>query len=192
MICLCKQIAGNGIELSPICVGSLWIFKNLAPEEIEALNLKALRKKTIKGKNLFLQGDSADEVFLIKSGRIKLTKAFEDGTELMLDTREPGDIVGENIFFEEGRYPVSAVCLEETLTCGFTRRQFERLMLQHPTIGPRINKTLDARISWLTNPVDSFGFSSIEDRLYRVLCNAAKESKMNSRQGVVIPFPPAH
>lgn len=26
MGCLCEQIAGKGIELSPICIGHLWIF----------------------------------------------------------------------------------------------------------------------------------------------------------------------
>ena len=147
MTCLCKQIAGNDIELSSTCIGSFWIFQNLAPEDIELLSRKALRKKMIKGQTLFLQGDSADEVFLIKGGRIKLTKVLEDGTELMFDIRRVGDFVGENMFFEKGQYPVSAVCLEDTLTCGFTRSQFEKLVLQHPMIGPQVNKTLSERIS---------------------------------------------
>jgi len=95
MTCLCKQIAGDEIELSPTCIGSLWIFENIAPEDIEALSRKALRKKKRKGETLFLQGDSADEVFLIKGGRIKLTKVLEDGAELMLDIRKAGDFVGK-------------------------------------------------------------------------------------------------
>jgi hypothetical protein len=32
-------------------------------------------------------------------------------------------------------YPVSAYCIEETLTCGFSRSQFEQLVLQHPKVG---------------------------------------------------------
>ena len=169
MICRCKQIAGNHIELSPTCIGSLWIFQNLAIEDIEALNRKALRRKMIKGQTLFLQGDSADEVFLIKGGRIELTKVLEDGTELMLDIRKAGEFVGENMFFEEGRYPVSAVCLEDTLTCGFTRSQIQELVLQHPTIGFQVNKTLNE----MNSGVSSLDVLYIEDRLYRVLCNVA-------------------
>lgn len=192
MACLCEQIAGSDIDLSPTCIGSLWIFQNLAPEDIEALSRKALRKKMIKGQTLFLQDDSADEVFFIKGGRIKLTKVLEDGTELMLDIREAGDFVGENMFFEEGRYPVSAVCLEDTLTCGFTRSQFEELVLQHPTVGLQVNKTLSERISWLTNRVNSLADVNFEDRLYRVLRNVAKEHGAQSPHGVVIQFPLTH
>ena len=146
----------------------------------------------IKGQTLFLQGDSADEVFLIKGGRIKLTKVFKDGTELMLDIRKTGDFVGENMFFEEGQYPVSAVCIEDTLTCGFTRSQFEKLMLKHPRIGLQVNRTLNERISWLTNRVGSLAVVNFEDRLYRVLCNVAKEHGAQSPQGVVIQFPLKH
>ena len=141
---------------------------------------------------MFLQGDAADEVFLIKGGRIKLTKVLEDGMELMLDIRKAGDFVGENMFTEEGRYPVSAVCLEDTLTCGFTRTQFEEMILQHPTVGLRVIKTLSERISWLTSRVGSLSVSNIEDRLYRVLRNVAKEHGKQGPQGMVIQFPLTH
>jgi CRP-like cAMP-binding protein len=74
-----------------------------------------LRAKWVKDQALFLQGDPADKMFLIKGGRIKLSKVLEDGSELTLDIRKAGDFVGENMFSEEGEYPVSAYCLEDTL-----------------------------------------------------------------------------
>ncbi|GAB6145640.1 Crp/Fnr family transcriptional regulator [Desulfocicer niacini] len=192
MACLCKQIAGNDMELSETCIGNLWIFKDLAPEDIEALSRKAFRKKMTKGQTLFLQGDPADEVFLIKAGRIKLTKVLEDGTEMMLDIRKAGNFVGENMFSEEGQYPVSAVCLEDTLTCGFTRSQFEKLVLKHPGVGLQVIKTLSERIAWLTTRVGNLGVANIEDRLYQVLSNVAKEHGAQSPKGVMIQFPLTH
>jgi CRP/FNR family transcriptional regulator len=192
MTCLCEQIAGKDIELSPTCIGHLWIFENLAPEEVEALSSEALRKKSVKGQALFTQGDPADEMFLIKGGRIKLTKVLEDGIELTLDIRKAGDFVGENMFSEEGQYPVSAYCLEDTLTCGFSRNQFEKLVLQHPNVGLQIIKNLSERITWLTSRVGSLAVTNIEDRLYRVLSIVAKEHGINSPQGIVIQFPLTH
>jgi len=192
MTCLCEQIAGDDIEISPTCIGNHWIFNNLDPVEAKALGHGALRKKLIKGQSLFLQGDPADEMFLIKGGRVKLSKVLEDGTELMLDILKTGDFVGENMFSEEGKYPVSAVCLEDTMTCGFSRIQFEELVLQHPKLGLQIIKTLSKRISSLTDRVGSLAVANIEDRLYRVLGNVAKEHGVKSPQGVVIQFPLTH
>ena len=192
MACLCERIAGGDIGLSPACIGHLWIFQNLDPEEIEALSRVALRKKSVKGESLFMQGDSTDEMFLIKGGRIKLSKVFEDGTELTLDIRKAGDFVGENMFSESGQYPVSAYCLEDTLTCGFSRSQFEELILKYPKVGLQVIKNLSERVSWLTSRVGSLAVTNIEDRLYRVLTSVAKEHGANSPQGVLIQFPLTH
>jgi CRP/FNR family transcriptional regulator len=105
MACICEKIAGKDIDLSPTYIGNLWIFENLEPKEVEALSREALRKKSTTGQELFLQGDPADEMFLIKGGLVKLSKVLEDGTELTLDIRKAGDFVGENMFSEEGEYP---------------------------------------------------------------------------------------
>ena len=93
MVCLCEPIAGEDIELSPTCIGHLWIFEKPDPAEIEALSREALRKNSVKGQALFLQGDPTDEMFLIKGGRVKLTKVLEDGNELTLDSEENHDLL---------------------------------------------------------------------------------------------------
>ncbi len=192
MECLCQEIAGPEMELSPICIGQLWIFEDLDSEDIEALSQRALRKKKNKEENLFHQGEPANEMFLIKGGRIKLTKTLEDGNELTVDIRKAGDFVGENIFAEEGEYPVSAWCLEDTMTCGFTRDQFESLVLEFPNVGLQIIKRLSDRISRLTSRVGSLAATNIEDRLYQVLSVVAKEHGRPEEQGLVIQFPLTH
>lgn len=192
MSCLCEQIAGKDIQLSQVCIGNLWIFQDLAPAEIEALNKEALRRKMAKGAILFQQGDDADEMFLIKGGRIKLSKILEDGNELTLDIRKAGDFVGENMFSDEGKYPVSAVCLQDTLTCGFTRDQFEQLITDNPKVSLQIIKNLSNRIAWLTSRVGNLAVTNIEDRLYGVLCSVAHEHGINESKGVAIQFPLTH
>lgn len=192
MSCLCQEIAGPEMELSPICLGHLWMFDNLPETEVAALIREAARKKLIKGETLFLQADPADELFLIKAGRIKLVKIFEDGVELTLDIRKDGDFLGENIFSDQGKYPVSAICLEDSMTCGFSRDQFEQLVLKHPNIGLQVIRNLSDRVNWLTSQVSSLAVTNIEERLYRVLCNVAKEHGSTSSRGVVIQFPLTH
>ncbi len=192
MTCLCEELAGKHLHLSSTCIGHLWLFGKLERNELEALSRSAIRLKTIKGQSLFLQGDPSDEMFLIKSGRVKLTKLIEDGSEILLDIRKSGDFVGENMFSEEGTYPVNAYCLEETLTCGFTRKVLEKLVLENPNIGLQIIKNLSERIQWLTTRVGGLAITNIEDRLYRVLLSVAKEHGAKSPRGLVIQFPLTH
>lgn len=190
--CLCEQIAGKEMPLSSTCIGHLWIFNNLKPGELNALSDAALRRKAVKGDTLFFQGDPADEMFLIKGGRVKLSKVLEDGTEMTLDIRKAGDIVGENMLSEDADYPVSAVCMEDSLTCGFSRIRFEKLVMDHPNIGLQVIRNLSERIAWLTSRVGSMAVSNIEDRLFRVLSSVAKEHGTRSPDGLVIQFPLTH
>jgi len=192
MTCLCEQIAGKDIELSKVCLGNLWIFQDLDPADIAALNQKALRKKMVKDSILFRQGDKAEEMFLIKGGRMKLSKILEDGSELTLDIRKAGDFIGENMFSDEGTYPVSAICLQDTLTCGFTRDQFEQLITENPKVSIQIIRNLSNRISWLTSRVGNLAVTNIEDRLYGVLCSVAQEHGIRNPQGIAIQFPLTH
>jgi CRP/FNR family transcriptional regulator len=192
MGCLCQEIAGPDVELSPVCLGQLWMFENLPQSEVAELIRQAERKKLARGETLFMQSDPADELFLIKAGRIKLVKVFEDGNELTLDIRKDGDFLGENSFSDQGQYPVNAICLEDTMTCGFSRSQFEQIVLKHPNIGLQVIKNLSDRVTWLTSQIGSLAVTNIEERLYRVLCNVAKEHGSRSSRGVVIQFPLTH
>ena len=44
MGCLCNELAGPGVEVSPTCIGHLWVFEHLKPEEMAALAKAAERK----------------------------------------------------------------------------------------------------------------------------------------------------
>jgi len=55
MGCLCQEIAGPDIELSPVCLVHLWMFENLPQSEVAALTREADRNKLAKGEQLFMQ-----------------------------------------------------------------------------------------------------------------------------------------
>lgn len=47
-------------------------------------------------------------------------------------------------------------------------------------------------MTWLTSQVGSLAVTNIEERLYRVLCNVAKEHGFQDQRGVVIQFSLTH
>ncbi len=190
--CICEQMAGEGLEVSPVCLGHLWLFENLTPESLQALVRAANRKQYDRGQYVFMQGEPARQMFLIKAGRVKLCKNTEDGAEITLDIRKAGDFLGENMLSENVDYPLAAWCMEETLTCGFTKDQFEQLVLEHPRIGLQVISNLSERINWLTTRVSSMSFTNLEDRLYSVLKQVALEHGVRVGDGVEIRFPLTH
>lgn len=192
MGCVCDLQAENFKGVSPHCIGQLWVFENLGPEEMAALTQAALRRVYPKGTEVFRQGDRAVSMFLIKAGRVKLSKVSEDGDEIILDIRKAGDFLGESMLLEESDYPLTATCLEETLSCGFTKTDFEKLVLQYPAIGLQVIKNLSKRIDWLTSLVGSLSLTNLEDRLYNVLVQVAREHGIKGQRGYRLQFPLTH
>jgi CRP/FNR family transcriptional regulator, cyclic AMP receptor protein len=192
MQCICEKLGADFSELAPVCIGNLWLFRDLPRETLMAMSQSAIRNRKQRGERVFLEGDLADTMFLIKGGRIKLSKLAESGNELILGYRKPGDFVGENILTDTETYPCSAYCQEETLLCGFSKQQFNTLVLEHPQIGLQIIRNMSERIAWLSDQVGNLTVTNIEDRLHRVLQNVAKEQGSEDERGYVLNFSITH
>ena len=190
-LCSCNDMPVMGMA-TELCLGHVWLFESLEPKDLQALIGAAMKKVYSPGQAIFLQADPTDRMFLLKTGRVRLSKLLEDGTEFTLDIRKAGDFLGENMLSEEGIYPVTAWCMEETLTCGFTKERFERLVLDHPRIGLQVMKNLSKRISSLTSRIESMSLTHLGARLYQVLRNMALEHGVKSQDGLVIEFPLTH
>jgi CRP-like cAMP-binding protein len=64
------------------------------------------------GRVIFREGDPGREAYLIKRGRVTLSRLLE-GTETVLDTLTPGAVFGEMAVLGEGPRSATAVAAEE-------------------------------------------------------------------------------
>ncbi|HEY6006902.1 MAG TPA: Crp/Fnr family transcriptional regulator [Geobacteraceae bacterium] len=188
--CLCDELGGPGLH--PRCFGQVWLFEGAPPEAWDALSRDLVRRNLSSGEILFRQGDPAQSMYLIKRGSVKLWKVTEEGRVLTLDIRKAGDLLGESVLLEEGEYPVAATCMEPTLTCGIDRKTFEELVVKHPTVGLAVIRNLSRRIEHLSGKLGAFAEPSLDDRLYEVLVNVARELGTRAPGGWTLAFPLTH
>ncbi|MGJ7910313.1 Crp/Fnr family transcriptional regulator [Neobacillus sp. LXY-1] len=80
----------------------------------ELLNFADRRFKSERGRFLFQEGMIADELYVIISGKIQISKITSDGRELSLRICGKNDICGElTLFTDSPKYLLSARVLEE-------------------------------------------------------------------------------
>jgi CRP-like cAMP-binding protein len=80
----------------------------------ELLKFADRRFKSEKGSFLFQEGMVAEELYIIISGRVQISKVTSDGRELSLRICGENDICGElTLFTDNPRYLLSAMVLEE-------------------------------------------------------------------------------
>lgn len=97
---------------------------------LDKLESLAASKKLALGSILFLDGEIADQVFLIEQGRVKLTKTTLDGKELTLQVFGPGELVGFSGLFESSlTYTMTACMLEAGSVRIIPRSSLEKLLI---------------------------------------------------------------
>jgi len=192
MQCLCTDCQAGAQTFTDMCFKDLWLFDHFSEDQMQELKKIGQKRTIAKGAPIFRQGDTAKKMFLIKAGRIKLSKVSENGAEVTLDFRKAGDVIGEDMFSSEDCYPVSAWALEETTTCGFSLQKFAALVLANPEIGLNVIRSMSKKISSMTGRLESIRETSLEQRLYSVLGGIAKEHGQPAGGGVALPFRLTH
>ncbi|MDR2301337.1 MAG: Crp/Fnr family transcriptional regulator [Deltaproteobacteria bacterium] len=179
MPCPCDNLKPEDCQQwSDVCVGNLWLFSGLKHEELVAVASRAHRQTFEPGEPVFSQGDPAKSIYLIKTGNIRLSRVMENGTEIIMDIRKPGDCLGEYILNDletDYYYPVSAWCFNKVVTCGFSRKAFEDMILNIPAIALKVVKNMAGRIANLTERIEAMSQIHLEEKLYAVLMNVARE-----------------
>jgi CRP-like cAMP-binding protein len=67
---------------------------------------------------VFTEGDEADELFVVRSGRVAVGRRSPDGRESLVALMEPGDLFGEMPLFDLGDRSASARALEHSELLG--------------------------------------------------------------------------
>ena len=65
-----------------------------------------------RGSILIFQDEPDDRVMLVLSGRVKVGRVEQDGRELMLEIRDPGDLLGELAFIDGAPRVATVTALE--------------------------------------------------------------------------------
>jgi CRP/FNR family cyclic AMP-dependent transcriptional regulator len=118
----------------------------LSAPERDALQERASRRRHTRGAVLFHEHDDSDRVIVVLSGRVKVSTVTEDGREVVLAFRGPGDLVGELSAID--RRPrsatVSAVEAVEALTLAAS--EFRAFLHAHPRVALLLIEMLTRRL----------------------------------------------
>ncbi len=122
------------------------------------------------GKSFFMQGDSADSVFYLQTGRAKLTVVSETGKEATISLLVPGDFIGEESTAAiPGLRMATATAVTACTALKITREEMVRLMHEEHGFSDLFLKFLVARgMRTQADLVDQL-FNSSEKRLARIL-----------------------
>lgn len=153
-------------------LSSLRLFQGLSDRELDLLCQSAAEKRYAPGQCLICDSESSDRLFLIREGRVKLTKVSGSGKEQTLQVYEPGDIAGLFSLFTGTPFPAAAVALEECQVLLFNRTGLERLARESPSLMVNLFYVLATRQAECIRTVGALALKETPQRLAAYLLAA--------------------
>lgn len=159
-------------------------FCNLPPAAVQRLEEITYAGLYPKGALLFVEGEPTRGVFILCSGRAKLTESSPDGRTLIVKIAEPGEILGISATILGRPYDVAAEMLEPSQANFIKRDDFLDFLMTHTEACVHAAQQLSAKCQAAQREIRSLGLAqSTSERLARLLLDWVEEGE-ETDQGV--------
>lgn len=154
------------------------------------------RRSFARGETIFHEGDPADSLHLLASGRLAVRVSTPSGDSATLNVLSPGDFFGElSLVRREGEQHRSAtvIALEPAETLVLTTTQFRRLCGTHPRVEHLLVSLLARRVEQLSGHLLEALYVGLDRRVYRCLLELARVyGEGEPAEHTVIPLTQEH
>ena len=117
------------------------LFEGLPADELRTLGARATLRTAARDEMVIHEGDAPDSFYVVVSGKVKVFTRNADGTELVLDTKGPGQYFGEMMLDDNPR-SASVMTLEPSQLAVISRADFKAFLLQHPEVSLQVIRNL--------------------------------------------------
>jgi CRP/FNR family transcriptional regulator, cyclic AMP receptor protein len=172
--------APYGLEIIESCLSCPHredrLFCNLPPAAVQALAAITSPAAYPKGATLFVEGQSPRGVFILCSGRVKLSTSSADGRTLILRISESGEVLGLPATITGKPYELTADVIEPTQANFISREDFLRFLREHGEAALRVAQQLGETYHSAISEVRTIGLShSAGEKLARFLLDLSAD-----------------
>ena len=151
------------------------IFRDLTQADMDELDAATRMTTMPKGRTIYRQEDTAEGLFLLKKGRVRLSRIGPGGKKLDLAILEPGTFFGEMPLLGERMRNASAEAVEDCTLCVMSRHDVERLILSKPQVALRMLEIVGRRLAAAEARLEDLAYRSVRARLASALLRLGKE-----------------
>jgi CRP-like cAMP-binding protein len=161
----------------------------LTAAEREAICKLGVARELPRGSLLIFQREPGERVMLLLAGRVKVTRVIEDGREVMLSIRDPGDLLGELAFIDGEPRLASATALERVKAIAIPSTSFRRHLENTPRVAVVLLEAVTHRFRETTVKRSEFAASDTLGRLAARIAELADRYGEEVDAGVLVVSP---
>jgi len=144
------------------------LFSNLSAKSLQAFEAIKHPRTYPRQSLLFAEGQSPSGMFILRSGRVRISSATADGKRIILKIVGPGDVLGLDAVVSGKPHQASAESLEPCQLTLVKRLDFMRFLKDHPDFCLKVAEQLSESYRAAHREVSSRA-NSVGGRLAKLL-----------------------
>jgi len=147
----------------------LGLFAALGEKELATLCQDLSLRDYGKGQIIFQEGDPGTDLYIVKSGRIRIFQVAPSGNETMINIFSTGDILGEFAAVDEQPRSATAQALTAGALLKISRQKFMQRLNEMPPLALGLIHELVAKMRWTTTYAETIAQFDAAGRLLHIL-----------------------
>lgn len=162
------------------------LFAQIPGEELQKL-VQFVKVQEIGPRQvIFHKGDAGAQVYLIVSGRVKVTTLSEEGKEIVFEILDAGEVFGEISLLDGKERTATVTTMGKCRVLVLERRDFIPFLEQHPRVAIQLLTTVCSRLRATDELVEDTLFRNLPARLAKKLLSLAETYGEPAPEGVRI------
>ena len=129
-----------------------------------------------KGSLLCLEGQAPRGIFVLCTGRAKLTTTSAEGKSIILRIAEPGEVLGLTAVFSNAPYEATVETLEPSQANFISHKDFVSFMKEYPDVGMKVAQQLTHNCQCAYREIRSIGLSnSVPEKIAKLILRWAEQ-----------------
>ncbi len=168
------------------------VFTQLSPADIADLVALVSVKEFPKDTPVLHQMDPGEALYIIASGKVKVSRYGEDGREIILTTLGPEDFFGEMSLLDSEPRSADVTTKEDSVLLLLKRDDFIAHIRKYPSVAIAVLVEMSRRLRRADEKIGNLALLDVYGRVARVLLDISETEGVVTEQGIVIESRPTH
>lgn len=157
-------------------------FVGLPEEALGSIDLRMRSSSWAPEDRLYRAGDSAEALYVVAEGRVKLSQVTASGTETITDILVPGELFGAMGVLGEPYHLQTASALVGSCTLRIGQDDFRAVLTEYPQVSLQVLDDVATRLARAQSDIGGQSTDSVPQRVATVLLRLA--DKLGEDRGV--------
>ncbi|MCL4393871.1 MAG: Crp/Fnr family transcriptional regulator [Chloroflexi bacterium] len=164
-------------------------FARLSTNEIAAVNRSFREHGYVPGETIYRAGDSALRLYVVASGKVKVTRPTIAGQDVAMEILAPGEFFGSLSALGDVEYADTALAQTACCVLGIGTDDFQAILRQYPAVTISVLNIVGERLHGAQDTIRQLSANTVESRVASTLLKLAEKLGEETKGGTLIQTP---